>query len=197
MQALVMWKLWQFYSTNVPAGKTLLNINLDETSVQLWQARHTGNVAFRKWRTMRKVRKKFSCMVTLKMQRSNMTHVALVCDNMEIQRILPQFLLVSQQVLLAREVPLINAILPINVFLTRGKSSWSNEKTMMILLRKLVEMLADVMHLYQPVPFFLGYRLSSFACHSVQSTGKARLFRRNDTSCNDLVVAGSGCVHIC
>ena len=146
-----MWKWERHFYANIHEGKVALNINLDETSIQLWQSRHRGNVAFRKWRSVRKVRTKFASKATLKVQRSSITHVAIVCDKADIQPRLPQFLLASDKVLLARDVPRVNAILPRNVFLIRSRSSWSNEATMKEVLRKLVENLADVMDVYQPV----------------------------------------------
>ena len=155
-----MWKWERHFYANIPEGKIALNINLDETSIQLWQSRHRGNVAFRKWRSVRKVRTKFASKASLKAQRSNLTHVAMVCDKTDIQGRLPQFLLASHKVLLARDVPRVNAILPRNVFLIRSRSSWSNEATMKEVLMKLVENLADVMNVYQPILF-----MDTAPCH--------------------------------
>ena len=155
-----MWKWERHFYANIQEGKIALNINLDETSIQLWQSRHRGNVAFRKWRSVRKVRTKFASKATLKAQRSSITHVAMVCDKADMQGRLPQFLLASDKVLLARDVPRVNAILPRNVFLIRSRSSWSNEATMKEVLRKLVENLADVMDVYQPILF-----MDTAPCH--------------------------------
>ena len=170
-----MWKWEQYLHSNIPEGKLALHISLDETSVQLWQARHRGWIAFRKYRSVRKVRKKCASHATLKAQRSNITHVAMVCDRMDIQRRLPQFLLASTQVMAARDVPHVNAILPSNVFLIRAKSSWSDEVKMKLVLQKLVEALADVMHLYQPILW-----LDTAPCHLHSSlfdyAGRARIF---------------------
>ena len=158
--AISMWKWEQYLYSNIPEGKTALHINLDETSVQLWQARQRGWIALRKYRSSRKVRKKCASHATLKAQRSNITHVAIVCDRMDIQKRLPQFLLASNKVMLARDIPLVNAILPSNVFLIRSKSSWSDEEKMKLVLQKLVEVLADVVHLYQPILW-----LDTASCH--------------------------------
>ena len=155
-----MWKWYQYLVSNVAEGKTVLNISLDETSVQLWQARHCGNISFREHRTIAGVRKRLYSDVTLKAQRSNITHVALVCDNREIQKCLPQFLIVNEQVLLKREVPLVKAFLPSNVFLIRAKSSWNNTRIMLLILQKLVEALAGIMENYQPIIFW-----DSAPCH--------------------------------
>ena len=153
-QALSMWKWNQYLHSLVPNGKIALNINLDETNLALWQPRHRGNVSLRKWPSVRHVRSKFICNVTLNSQRSNITHVAMCCDRVEIQPRLPQFLLASGSVLRKRDVPLVHARLPPNMFLIRCKSSWSNEAKMKIIFRKLVEVLADVRQVYQPILFF-------------------------------------------
>ena len=116
-----MWKWWQFLYAQVPPETKVLNMNLDETSMQLWQARHRGNVGFRKWPSVRKVREKVASRATLKMQRSSITLVAMVCDDVDIQRRLPQVLIASHQVVLPREAPLINALLPSNVFFVRTR----------------------------------------------------------------------------
>ena len=113
---LSMWKWERHFYANIPEGKIALNINLDETSIQLWQSRHRGNVAFRKWRSVRKVRTKFAAKASLQVQRSNITHVAMVCDKTDIQGRLPQFLLASGKVLLARDVPRVNAITKKRIF---------------------------------------------------------------------------------
>ena len=147
-----MWKWNQYLHSLIPDGKIALNINLDETSIALWQPRHRGNVSFRK-HSVRKARSKFVCNVTLSEQRSNITHVAMCCDRTEIQPRLPQFLLVHTRLLRKRDLPLVLPLLSENVFVIRGKSSWSSEASMTAVFRKLVEVLRDVRHVYQPILF--------------------------------------------
>ena len=170
-----MWKWNQYLNSLIPEGKTPLNINLDETNIQLWQSRHRGNVAFRKWRSVRRVRSKFASKVTLKAQRSSITHVGMVCDRVDMQGRLPQFLLANNQVLLARDVPRVNAILPRSVYLIRSLSSWSNEEKMKVILKKLVEVLAAFRDVYQPILFF-----DTAPCHLHASLfdylGRERIF---------------------
>ena len=96
-QALCMWKWNEYLNSLIQAGKTPRNINLAERNIQLWPPRHRGNIAFRKWPSLRKVRSKFCSKVSLKESRSSITHVAMVCDRTEMQSRLPQFLLVSEK----------------------------------------------------------------------------------------------------
>ena len=148
-----MWKWNQYLYSKIPVGKIPLNISLDETSIALWQPRHRGNVSVRK-NSLSRTRSKIICNVTLKAQRSSITHVAMCCDRPEIQPLLPQFLLANRSVLRKRDIPLVIPCLPRNVFLIRGKSSWSSKESMETVLRKLADILRDVRDIYQPIIFF-------------------------------------------
>ena len=46
-QAAAVWQWWSFLKGQVPAGKTILRVNVDETSVCLFQGTAKGTVMAR------------------------------------------------------------------------------------------------------------------------------------------------------
>ena len=66
---------------------------------------------------------------TTRQLRMHLTHIAIVCDDPDIQPYLPQILLVAGTVLPAGVADAVRGILPGNVEVWRAKSGWVNSRT--------------------------------------------------------------------
>ncbi len=62
----------------------------------------------------------------------------MICDNVELQELLPQALLGGLACFLAREVVALQALVGPNVFVIRSASGWNNSKRMMGIIELLV-----------------------------------------------------------
>jgi hypothetical protein len=131
----------------VPEGKAILKINLDETSVCLFQGDQKGNVLVSRKRarddTFQKVgRNKRRCCLT---------HVGLICDRPDLQPIMPQFVIGNKATFKAKDWDVLVGGQPRNVHLVRQQSAWNNTSTMKWLIRKLGATLQPHMGSLQPV----------------------------------------------
>ena len=85
-----MWQWYNACAARVPDGKAALRINMDETSVCLWQGGGKGTVICRKRRAPDGPEP--AERVSRAKRRACLTHVAFICDRPELQPILPQVL---------------------------------------------------------------------------------------------------------
>lgn len=104
-------------------GKKLLRVNLDETSICLFQGGRAGAVFCSKKRYRREPVESAS----LKKRRTCMTHVALICDDPSLQPVLPQFLLGNEATLPAPQLAALRAACPSNVHIVRQRSAWNDK----------------------------------------------------------------------
>lgn len=124
-----MWQWYNCCASRVPEGKSILRINMDETSVCLFQGGGKGTVVFKKRRdpppdepVERASRAKRRCCLT---------HVAFICDRPDIQPVLPQVLIANETTLPAGQLAALQAAAPANVYLIRQKSAWNDAKLML------------------------------------------------------------------
>ena len=133
-------------------GKTLLLLNLDETSIPLAFTHAEGNVMLlnptKKW--TRPPRQPTSRPVS----RSFFTLVGLICNVPEIQPLLPQVIFISANLLSHATLAIIQDELPHNVFVKRLPSGWNNTKEMCEIIRLLRVVLTPYLERYQPVLMF-------------------------------------------
>ena len=149
MQAFAMWRWWNEYEMRVAPGKTILKLNLDETSVCVYQGNVEGNVFLPRGR-----HPTLAQHVPRAMRRKNLTFVAMVSDNADIQLLLPQFIIGNYATFPARDIGALRATCPPNVFLIRQKSAWNNETLLIVIIRALREALEPHMEAFQPVLIF-------------------------------------------
>jgi hypothetical protein len=135
-QAHAVWQWYNCCAARVPAGKRPLRINLDETSVCLFQGGGKGTIAFKRRRDHpseepheRASRAKRRCCLT---------HVAFICERPELQPLLPQVIVGNQATFLVRDFAALQAAAPRNVHLVRQKSAWNNKE----LMARIISMLA-------------------------------------------------------
>ena len=148
-----MWQWWNYAVASVPTGCRILRLNLDETSVKLFQGEGKGTIFFKK-------RKRSSRpgaaggedgaeapeavqAVTLQHKRTCLTHVGLVCDRPEVQPLLPQVLIGNESTFHAGEMEELVAACPPNVHLIRQRSAWNNTETQKRVLRLLAAALRE------------------------------------------------------
>ena len=140
-QAAAAWQWFNYAAAQAPTGSTILRINLDETSVKLFQGDGKGAVFFKKKRGRPGLgaaeEGEAVQAVSLKKKRACLTHIGLICDRAEVQPALPQVLIGNEATFLAGEFADLQAACPANVFLVRQRSAWSNVETCMRVLRLL------------------------------------------------------------
>lgn len=151
-----MWQWWNFCAAQIPGGKSVLKINVDETSICLFQGNVKGNILFSKKRprdeepVQRMPRSRRRCCLT---------HVAFVCDQPELQPVLPQVIVGNEVALPARSMAALRAACPANVRLVRQKSAWNNMNLMAIIIRILALALRPYTDRFQPVLLLDAVRL--------------------------------------
>ena len=133
-------------AAKIPAGRTPLRINLDETDICLYQGARMGNI-FAPSGSLAVQN------VSLGMRRTYMTHVAIICDAPHIQPLLPQILICNERTIPKAQLATLRAGLPKNVRLLRQRSAWSNT----VLMRWVVRLLGAAVapFLAEFVPTFL------------------------------------------
>lgn len=153
-----MWQWWNYALASVPVGFRILRLNLDETSVRLFQGDGKGTVFFQK-----RKRKRSSGpdeeghgeeddsgrgeepvqFANLQLKRTCLTHVGIVCDRSEIQPLLPQVLIGNESTFKAEEMARLSAACPRNVILLRQRSAWNNAETQKHVFRLLAAALRE------------------------------------------------------
>ena len=145
-QAMAAWRWYNFIESQVPAGKSILRINLDETSLPLRPKSLRGHVFARN-------NEKLGERVSKHEQRACFTHVAMVCDDAEAQKLLPQYVVGNEMLLPARRMHELLACAPRNVVLVRQRSAWNNFELCCKIVQALGIALAPLASSRQPVLF--------------------------------------------
>ena len=89
--------IFEFFLNSAVSGKILLRINMDETSLCLFQGHDKGNVFIHK---SAKTRRHISRVET----RTHLSHVAFICDDLELQAILPQIIIANKRTITEAEL---------------------------------------------------------------------------------------------
>ena len=111
----------------------------------LFQGSRKGNVCIEKGaRALR-------AAVPFWKRRCCLTHAAVVCDNPEIQPLLPQFVLGNFAAFLDCDIDALRAACPPNVVLIRQKSAWVNQYMFPDLVAKIAEALEPFQARFQPI----------------------------------------------
>ena len=134
----------------MPEGKEILRINLDETPVAQFHGYEAGNIFLPKKRRADVADASVQRVARGKL-RSMLTHVAMICDDTEIQPLLPQILLTNEHIVSKRDAVAMQEDLPKNVLLWREKSSWTNVGVLVRILRRLRLNLAPVAAKYKVI----------------------------------------------
>ena len=147
-QALAVWQWWRYCGDQLPAGKAFLRINLDETSVCLFQGGGKGTVFVKK-----SGGKKPEQKVSRGKRRCCLTHVGLICDKSDLQPVLPQVIIGSEATFLVRDFDALKASCPASAHLLRQKSAWNNITTFINIINLLAAALERHIGELQPILF--------------------------------------------
>ena len=132
-----MWQWFRFLQGQVPPGRPVLRLNLDETSVRFWYEPRKGlrrprdeipRVGFARKASRAQLRKAFS-------------HIAIICDDTSLQPYLPQVLLVNERTVSAELNRRWTSLPGCNAKLWRGKTAWISNKVFARIVRELGKVL--------------------------------------------------------
>ena len=132
LQALAAWQWWNYLVKCTPSGKRTLCINLDETSICVHQPSPRGVICI-----SRSKASELSHHVPRSARRRYMTYVCIICDDVAMQPLMPQFLIGNESTLHSRDMSELREGLPRNVYLLRRKSAWNDQRLMVQILRHL------------------------------------------------------------
>ena len=150
-KAYIFWQWYNHVASLCPAGKKILKINMDESSIAFFQGAVKGNVFFSKAHDDPK--KEPQQRIKKSLLRVNLTLIAFICDDPVIQPLLPQIIVGNYYTFLQREMPTHLANTPRNVYLVRAKSAWNNEDLMIRVLGLLDKILTPYLSKYYVIFF--------------------------------------------
>ena len=172
-QAIAAWQWFNHLASRAPAGKTILRINIDKTSVCLFQGTGRGTVFY--CRKRQSPNAEPTQQASRKSRRTCLTHVAVICDNPKLQPLLPQYIIGNLQTFLKRDWPVLLASAPGNVVLIRQKSAWNNVALFVQILNRLGTILKPYLFSCQPVLLLDACRLH-FATPIIQACVRSHLW---------------------
>ena len=163
LEAVGTWQWCNFLGSLAAAGKQVVRINLDETCCRLCTEATKGAVAVGRNRS-RKEALIGEHKASLSARRLAVTLVASVCDDTEIQALLPQVILANERVLSKGDAHRINAEPDACVYCLRQKSGWVNKE----ILSKILHLMGVALKPWQQSRHFV-LCMDACPCHcSVQ-----------------------------
>ena len=138
-----------------------MNINLDETYVSYHQGLRRGILGVGKYMLPEDARPPTQRATRMQL-RMGLTHVGIICDNVEVQPLLPQVLIVPDNVLKKRDVPLAKALMPDNVDTLRRHTKWVTADILIWIMRLTQWSLRAVRHTYHII-FLMDVLAQHFA----------------------------------
>ena len=131
-----------FLESRCAADRSVLRINMDETSVKLWLGGQRGCVVQAGEAASLTP---FEQGVTLRARRSAVSLACFVCDDPEVQRLLPQVIVANDRVIPATVAAEFQVSQTGNVFLLRRKSAWVNASTLLRIIALLAAAVAPLL----------------------------------------------------
>ena len=153
VQATLTWKWCQWLCQKArTAGKVPLLLNLDETAVPLEYTHTRGNIVIRE--SGKRIKNMPKQLANRSACRCFFTHVAIICNDPEVQALLPQVLFFASRHLSWQNWTELQAALPKNIFLRRQVSGWNNKEQHSVILKMLKRILEPVLPTMQPILSF-------------------------------------------
>ena len=147
-EAIAAWQWWNSCLADVSTGKRVLRINMDETAVCLFQGHGRGNLF------LSNTDRAAVQNVPRGKQRMFLTHVAFICDDSVIQKVLPQIVIGNERAIPQKQLATLKANCPANFFLLRRTSAWVTSQLCAWLVRILAKALEPFMDGVQPIFLF-------------------------------------------
>ena len=168
-QAFQSWSWWNLYADSTPAGKRIVGLNMDETAIRFYM-QSRGLVA-PPTRGKRKARPTHAC--SRKQMRACMTHVAFVATDPDVQAMLPQIFIGSENVLRVTDVELLQPAFRENLILVRRKTAWINTEVLVEIMKCLGRALAPWRASIQPVLLMDAHKahLAPAVLHAAAAAG--------------------------
>ena len=139
-----MWTWSNFLHAQVPDSLAPLRVNFDETAIRYFQDSRKGFLTVEAQREKRSARS-LTQQVSRSDTRAMMSLATFICDDPEVQPLLPQVLLVNKRLLTEAETAAAAPVLPQGVHLWRGISAWTTSAIMVRLLTLLHRCLGAVL----------------------------------------------------
>ena len=158
-KAIAIWQRFRFLVEQVPPGRPVLRLNLDETSIRFWYeprlglrrpSRHVPKAGFARQASRSQLRKAFS-------------HIGIICDDASLQPHLPQVLLVNERTVTAEQHRRWTPLPGCNAQMWRCKSACINDKVFARVVRTLGKVLRERAADRQPILL-----LDAHVCHFPQ-----------------------------
>ena len=127
----------------------MLKINLDETSLCVHQGGLRGTLFLPHAR-----RRELGQRVSKGKRRTNVTLVAIICDDPCLQKYVPQFLIANERTFKAKDMAALRLAAGPNVVVLRRRSAWNNEHIMCSIVQRIRTSLEDVWQTLQPILMF-------------------------------------------
>jgi hypothetical protein len=147
-QEIGLWRWSNFLHSQIKSGKEALHVNLDETGIRMHQVSGQGLLVTAARQQKRKA-ESLAQYASTKMLRGNFTHVALICDNDEAQKLLPQILIVNKHMVTEQQHHALVSGLPPNVILLRRHTAWMTSELMTRVLAVIKQSLAPFLDTHQ------------------------------------------------
>ena len=142
-QAHAMWKWSNYLHSKVPQTKKPLCVNIDESSIKLDQDLKHGHVG-ESARTLAKghmLRRN----IPKSIRRTAYSLVAVICDDAEIQKCLPQFIVVNKRTCTEAVYKALLDTVPATIILWRRDTAWLDTKSVC----QVVRVVAKALNKYQ------------------------------------------------
>jgi hypothetical protein len=147
-QAIGFWRWSNFQHSQLAAGRKALHVNLDETGIRMHQVAGKGMLVNAAIAEKRKAAS-LTPDVSRAMLRGSFTHVTLICDDGEDQKLLPHILIVNKLMVTEQQQRTLSVIMPRNVLLFRRHTAWMTSDLMTRVLLVLKQNLAPFMDTHQ------------------------------------------------
>jgi hypothetical protein len=142
LQVTAYFRWVNFVTSEAPADRAVLFINLDETALAYSFAGQKGTVMCTKKHSSLQL----ACEnVSLGDVRGNVTHIGVVTHESDVQPRLPQIILGNEHKFTLSALRAVRGQLPPNVHLWRQKSSWNSHATMRRVLTEIAKALGPLL----------------------------------------------------
>ena len=145
-----MWKWSNYLHSKVPQTKKPLSVNIDEPSIKLDQDLKHGHVA-ESARTLAKGHM-LRRSIPKGIRRTAYSLVAVICDDAEIQKCLPQFIVVNKMSCTKAVYKALLDTVPATLKLWRRDSAWLDTKTVCQVVRVVAKALNKYQTTHQVIP---------------------------------------------
>ena len=146
-KTVAAWQWCNHLTSKVPKNKRILRVNLDETAICMFPGSRGGNLFISK-------EEEPTLNVKHATKRTYLTHVAIVCDDAEVQKVLPQVFIGNEHTIPAGLLKELRSSCPANVTILRKKSAWLNTDVFVEIIKLIKDALAPYKDVFQVLLLF-------------------------------------------